>query len=449
MTTILDTLGSQQFDALISPHDAAASQVDHELAPMAPATLEETGISPEVLLNLALKLAYTTTKFSTQWAAQKLCLPLQLVADLLELLRRDHLIEVLGQAGPFNHHFSITGSGRERALRLMEVSRYVGPAPVSLEAYCTSLDRQLRHQQKPSPEQVAAALDSMVLPEEAIQVAGLAAQSRRSLFLYGPPGNGKTTLGHLLHQAVEGCLWIPHCIGIEDSIIRVFDPECHQPALDDPPRVVAGSSDRRWVRICKPFIVVGGELTIEALDLIYNPSVGYYEAPLHFKANGGTFLVDDFGCQRVAPEELLNRWIHPLERGIDFLTLQTGQQLGVPFRQMLIVSTNLDSNRVMTPAFLRRMGYRVYLGDPSPQQYAQILGKYAANQNLAVPADLIELLTERYRAEGRQMRCCEPRDLIERIRDICQYRGRPLVLSADVLDVAWRGYFGNAITRST
>lgn len=413
------------------------------LVPPASATIGDTGIDQEVLANLALKMAYTVPRFSTEWAAQKLCLPLQLAAELLDQLRKDNLVEVLGQSGAFGYQFAITGRGRERAVRLLEISGYVGPAPVSLAAYASCLERQFRSMPQPSQEQVNSAIRDMVLPEDAVQVAGLAMLSRRSLFLYGPPGNGKTCLGHLLHDAVEGDLWIPHCLGIENNIIRVFDPECHQRAPLDLPRDLLGSVDQRWVRIRRPFIVVGGELTIEALDLLYSHSLGYYEAPLHFKANGGTFLLDDFGCQRVSPQQLLNRWIHPLERGVDFLTLQTGQQLEVPFRQMLIVSTNLDPDEVMSPAFLRRMGYRLYLGDPSAESYAQIFHRYAAKYELAVPSEMIDQLITRYQSQGRPRRSCEPRDLVERVRDICRYQNRPLELDAYVLDVAWRGYFGN------
>jgi predicted ATPase with chaperone activity len=222
----------------------------------------------------------------------------------------------------------------------------------------------------------------------------------------------------------------------------VFDKECHEVDTSVPDDVMR-RVDPRWIRIKRPFIVVGGELTMRALDLIYSESLGYYEAPLHFKANGGTFLLDDFGCQQVDPEKLLNRWIHPLEREVDFLTLQTGQQLAVPFRQMLIVSTNLDPDKVMTPAFLRRIGYRVYLDDAQPEQYTEIFHRYAARFEIAVPDTTIDNLLEKYRTEGRPLRSCEPRDLIERSRDICRYRDQPLELSTDVLNLAWEGYFGN------
>lgn len=411
--------------------------------PPAPTTLEELGVDRQVVLNLALKLAYTMPRFSTRWASQRLCLPLQLTGELLEGLRQDQLVEVLGHDGPFSFHFAITGSGRERAKRLMEVSGYVGPAPVSLEVYSKTLDWQLDHLPVPGPPQVEAALADLVLTDEAKQVAGLALQARRSLFVYGPPGNGKTALASLLNRAFAGHLWIPYAIAVDENIIKVYDPECHQEVGEELPVDAMGKVDLRWKRIHRPLIIVGGELTIEALDLIYSSSVGYYESSLNFKANGGIFLLDDFGCQRVAPDQLLNRWIHPLETGVDFLTLRTGQQLEVPFRQMLVVSTNLDPDAVMPPAFLRRMGYRLRMEAPSPEQYATIFGKYAEQMGMPVEQSVLPQLMQRYQAESRELRACEPRDLIQRARDICRYLNNPEHLTPDLLDIAWRGYFGN------
>ena len=412
--------------------------------PKAPTELSEAGVDQEVLLDLTLKLAYTVPRLTTQWAAEKLCLPLQLMAELFEQLRADQLVDMLGHSGPFKSRFTITGRGSERARRLFEICGYVGPAPVSLESYTTNLDWQFQHLPDPTQQQVEDAISDLVLPDHVRQVSGLAMQSRRSLFLFGPPGNGKTALGHLLHDAAGGDYWIPHCIGIGQNIIRVFDMECHEP-IDEmgKPRERGVQIDRRWVRIRRPFVVVGGELTVEALDLVFSPNLGYYEAPLHFKANGGTFLLDDFGCQRIPPETILNRWIHPLERGIDFLTLQTGQQLEVPFRQMLIVSTNLDVNKVMTPAFLRRMGYRVHMADPAPPRYKEIFRNYAGGCDVQVPPAVLDGLVDRYQREDRPMHCCEPRDLVERARDICRYRGQDLQLDSDTLELAWQGYFGN------
>ena len=242
----------------------------------------------------------------------------------------------------------------------------------------------------------------MTLRPEALALAGLAASSGRSLFIFGPPGNGKTSVGRLLHEAREGDLWIPYCIEAEGQFIRLFDPQCHRKVELD--AELSRRIDRRWVRIRRPLIVVGGEMTLESCDLTYSPSERFYEASLHMKANGGTFVIDDFGRQPVDPHDLLNRWIIPLEHQIDHLTLQTGQMILVPFLLMLIVATNLEVDGVTDPAFLRRMGYRMHLDKPSTKDYVQIFERYAARCEVAVPPGLLKGLLKRYEVEKRKLR---------------------------------------------
>ena len=410
------------------------------LGPAAPRELKDTDLDAGALADLALKLAYTVPHLSTEWATRRLLLPLPLVHELLDRLRSDRMLDLLGQLGPFNYRYAIGQRGRERAGRLLEISGYVGPAPVSLAAYAHLLEWQTAQSPSVSPRDIASAIAELVLPAQVIELAGLAASSMRSLFVYGPPGNGKTSLGRLLHRALRGDLWIPHCIAIDSSIIRVFDAQVHQQS--DLPAEQPGALDRRWVRIRRPLIVLGGEVTLDSFDLAYSPALRYYEAPLHLKANGGTLLIDDFGRERADPRQMLNRLITPLEHQIDYLTLHTGQKIQVPLRQLLIIATNLSPDEVTDPAFLRRMGYRLYLGPPSPEQYVQIFERYAASLGAAVPPGLPERVLDRYRNERRELRCCEPRDLIERVRDICRFRDQPLELNEEVLDLAWTGYFG-------
>jgi hypothetical protein len=411
-------------------------------APQAPRDLSEAGIDPGFLADLALKAGFTLPSFSTDWAARRLHLPLPLMQEILEQLRVERLTEALGQDGPFGYRFAVTPRGRERAARLLETSGYVGPAPVSLAAYTALLERQLADLPPASPDDVRAALAGLVFPPEVVQLAGFAASSGRSLFLFGPPGNGKTTLSRCLHAALKGELWVPHCIAVEHSVIRVFDAQCHQPV--PAPGFSPAQVDARWVCIRRPFLVVGGELTLDAFDLTYSPSLRYYEAPLHLKANGGLFLIDDFGRERVEPQQLINRWITPLEHQIDHLALQTGQKIQVPLRLLLLLATNLGPETVTDAAFLRRLGYRLHLGQPTPEQYAQIFEAYAAGQGARVEPALLARLLQRYRAAGRELRCCEPRDLIERARDICRFCDRPFELNDETLGLAWLAYFGNA-----
>lgn len=406
-------------------------------APGAPAGLQETGVEPEHLKALALKLAHTTFNFTTEWASDRLRLPPHIVEDLLQELAKEAFLDILGPTGPFTYRYAITRRGAEEAARIRAISGYVGPAPVSLEAYATVMEWQFARFPEVKPREVAEAVSEMVLPENVVNVAGVALASGRSLFLSGPPGNGKTSLGRLLHGALKGDLWIPYSIGVEDNVIRVFDPLCHLPA--SAPR---GSFDRRWTKIRRPLITVGGELTIRALDLAYSPSLRFYEAPIHVKSNGGLLLIDDFGRQRVDPRDLLNRWIVPLEYGVDHLNLETGQQVKVPFRQFLVVATNLELAKVTDSAFLRRMGYRVTLENPGAKEFAEIFARHAARRGISVPAALVDGILERYRAEGRELRACHPRDLIDRALDDCRFHEETPRLTAETLDRAWAGYFG-------
>jgi predicted ATPase with chaperone activity len=377
--------------------------------------------------------------------AKHLHLSLPLAQEVLGELCRQGLIEETMRTNTASSHYRITPEGGVQAARLMEVSAYIGPAPVRLEAYAAMLRWQFAHTPPVRPELVAAALSKLVLSAEATELAGLAVSSGRSLFVYGPPGNGKSSLGRQLHAALPGDYWIPYCISVGSSVIRLFDEQCHQRvnvAGEQP-----GTVDQRWIRVRRPLVVVGGELTLEFLDLIFSPVVRYYEAPPHLKANGGVFLVDDFGRERVSPEQLLNRFITPMEYQIDYFTLRTGQKIQVPLQHVLIIATNLSPEVVTDPAFLRRLGYRIYLGAPTAEQYTRIFQAYAERQGVAVAPEVIDRLLKRYRAQNRELRSCEPRDLIERARDICRFHGRTLELTPKVLDLAWVGYFGNELSR--
>ena len=406
--------------------------------PERPTTLNQLGVEDDFVRGLALKLASTVSELSTEWAARELCLPIQLVEELFWHLKKHQMVEVLGQIAPFNYRYALTSRGKEQADRLFQICGYVGPVPVALNDYVAMLHWDEARRTRSTRDEVVAALDTLTLDKDVVEVAALAAASNRSLFLFGPPGNGKTSLGRLIHRVQSGSLWIPHALAVGTSVIQLFDPQCHDLAPVDG---ITGH-DRRWHHIERPFVVAGGEMTIGDLDLIYSPTLRSYEAPPHVKANGGTFLIDDFGRQRVKPEELLNRWIIPLEHRTDYATLHTGQKISLPFCQMLIVATNLRVSEVADPAFLRRMGYRVRIDAPCETRFRQIFERYASDVGLEFEPALLDHLLERYRSESRELRGSEPRELIERCRDVCSLTDKQFSIDQETLDMAWLAFFG-------
>lgn len=408
--------------------------------PIAPEEMSDCAVDPVQLLDLSLKLAATMTEFTTEWASKKLCLPPHLVDELYWQLKKDHEVEILGQAGPMNYRYSVMERGRERAERLLKVSGYIGAAPVDLKAYIDYLQWQRSRRSLVTLESVRSVLQDVLLDEDAVEIAALAVASRRSLFMFGPSGNGKTTIGRHLHRVYDDTQWIPHAIQIDSHVIRVFDEQMHECV---PSSAQNKEIDHRWVNIRRPFIVAGGEMTLKELDLAWNESLHFYEAPPHFKANGGTFMIDDFGRQRISPEDLLNRWIIPLEQELDYLTLRTGQKIQVPFEVMLIVSTNLSVEQVADPAFLRRMGYRLHVHGPTAERYRIAFCRCADNAGILGGPEVIDSVLRKYADQQREMRFSEAGDLVNRCVDICHLRRLPLEMTPDIVEGAWRGYFGN------
>jgi predicted ATPase with chaperone activity len=423
------------------PHLPPLCRLGDLVAPKAPQDLASARLEEGALTDLCLKLAHGVARFTTDWVSKRLHLSMALAGDALDDLCREGLLEETMKTSQGRSHYRITERGRAQAARSLELCAYVGPAPVSLAAYAAMLRWQFANTPQVRSEHVVEALSGLVLSSKSARLAGLAASSGRSLFVYGPPGNGKSSLGRQIHAALVGDYWIPYCLNVRNSVVRIYDEQMHQRVEVTDDR--AGAIDQRWVRIRRPLVIVGGELTLEFLDLVYSPTLRLYEAPPHLKANGGVFLVDDFGRERVSAEQLLNRFITPMEHHIDYFTLITGQKIQVPLRHLLIIATNLDPARVTDPAFLRRMGYRLFLGPPTPEEYAQIFRAYAKRLGAEVADEVLEALLERYRAQNRELRGCEPRDLIERARDICRYEDKPLELTPEVLDLAWTGYFGS------
>jgi predicted ATPase with chaperone activity len=403
-----------------------------------PATAEDTGLDFGFLTDLALKTVYADTSCTTQRAAERLALPVGVVDTLLQHLYREHFIEIRETISLQNRRYAMLDRGWERVRRLLDLSAYIGAAPVSLRAYTAMVNSQEKLRPPVNHDAIRAALADLVLPDSALKLLGVVANSRHSLFITGAPGNGKTSMARALHSALVGNIWIPRAIEVDGNIINVFDSHNH--VAVDPQ--LASSYDQRWIEIRRPLVTVGGELTIESMDLTYDQTVKFYEAPFQLKSNGGTLLIDDFGRQRVQPRDLFNRWIIPLENRVDYLTLHTGKKIQVPFEQLLIFASNLDSADLAEEAFLRRLGYRLTADSPNPETYGRIFRKYLEACRLRYDPRLLDVLLALYSQEQRDMRACQPRDLVDRCRDICRYENRPFALTKELLERAWLYYFG-------
>ena len=419
---------------------AAASTLD--LVPPLALTVENTGLDFGFLADLALKVVYADANCTTERAAQRLKLSMPATEELLQHLYREKFVEIRGLIGYGDNRYGMLDRGWQRAQQLLDMNGYIGAAPVSLAAYSEMVLKQSAAREPIQSDAVRTAMSALVLPESTIQTLGLVAHSRRSLFMTGPSGNGKTSIAIALHNAQQGEIWIPHAIEVDGQIIKVFDLHNHHPVSVDG----IGSHDERWIKIKRPIVIVGGEMTIETMDLIYSRTVRFYEAPFQMKSNGGTLVIDDFGRQRVDPHDLLNRWIVPLEGRVDYLTFHTGKKIEVPFEQLLIFATNLDPRDLVDDAFLRRMGYRLYVTAPDKEMYATIFRQYVEANGFAYDPKHLDFAYRLYESEGRPLRACEPRDLIQRCNDLCVYEKRPKVLSEELLNLAWRNYFGAAPT---
>ena len=425
-----------------------------ELIPW-PRSIEETELTLGFLADLALKLIYYKSDMASFEIADALALPFRGVMEkVLEFLKREEYVEISGSKGfgERGYQWLITGKGSERALQALERDQYIGPAPVSLERYNQMVLRQSVGDLKVKPEDVQRALSHLVVSADMVNKIGPAVNSGRSFFLYGPPGNGKTVIAKSIVRMLKGRVYIPYTVIVEGQIIRLYD-ELNHKRIEDPPAepnnegVTLSNSNRidpRWVKIRRPEIVVGGELTMRNLDLVFDPISKTYEAPFQMKANTGLFVIDDFGRQSMRPQDLLNRWIVPLELRIDFLTLQTGTKIEVPFDQLIVFSTNLDPRDLVDEAFLRRIRHKLKIGNPDEKMFYQILQRECVAREMELPPDaFVYLMQKHYIAENRGLRCCHPRDIVDQIQDIATFFGTQPAMTPHLIDAACEGYFAD------
>jgi predicted ATPase with chaperone activity len=442
----------------MSPLRADADPYDAP-SPPPPETVAATGLSTEFILDLLLKTLYVQGARSGQHLTNVVRLPFDFVDDQLLSLQQRRLVEVRSTSGPSRggYTFDLTTGGRDRAREALASSQYVGAAPVPLDQYRTWVEKQSIRNVHVTKEVIREGFQRMVLSDAIHDVLGPAINSAKSLFLYGAPGNGKTMVAETIAQMLGGNIYVPYAVEIEGQIMVVHDPVFHRdvdeseqeetPSLElasEEPAWLkkAPAYDRRYALVRRPVVLTGGELTLEQLDLQYDRYTKMYQAPFQVKANGGVLILDDFGRQRVPPKDLLNRWIVPLEKRIDFLTLHTGGKFPVPFDTLLIISTNLEPSHLVEEAFLRRIHYKIMIEGPNPEQFADIFERNCREREIAYDGAIVRHIYESwYGRHAITPRGCHPRDILDHVIDIARFHQVPPAATVEMVDRACRSYF--------
>jgi len=420
-------------------------------APAAPRTLEESGLNIDLVTQLALKTLHLAGTLTGLELATRLGLQFAVIEPSLDELKWQHHVEIVAGStiGGAAYKYRITDAGRERAGLFLEHNHYVGVAPVPLEQYRRYLENFRRTAvNDASPDRVREAFSSLVLSDGVLDQLGPAVRAGRSIFVYGPPGNGKTVISQCIRRLLRGEIAVPHALDVEGAIVRFYDPVNHEALEDMPVHDDDASLDRgyvpdaRWIRCRRPSITVGGELTLDSLELNYSASTGFYRAPVQAIANGGVLVIDDFGRQHCSARDLLNRWIVPLESGVDFLSLQTGQKFDLPFVVLVVFATNLRPAELVDEAFLRRIQYKVFAENPTHADFLQIFENYCARVHLPFDQGLVErLLVEYFRPRKIPLRGCHPGALIEHALALAEYLGQGRHLTIELLTAACNSYF--------
>jgi hypothetical protein len=436
------------------PARPAAANSGSNFVPPPITRIDDTGLSQLWLQDLALKILYFQGYLSGFKVAEEIALPFAGVTDLiLESLKREKLVEVKSSAmglGEGSYQYAITSAGIDRAREAIDRSQYAGPAPVPIEIYNKSIRLQSRQRIPVTARTMHQLLSQLVLSKTTFEQLGPALNSGTSIFLYGPPGNGKTSVARAFGNLIlTQNMYIPYALYVDGQVIKLYDSVNHQRAKDDDATASGTGSlrsgakrDPRWVHVKRPFIVVGGELTLAGLDLVFDDTHKYYEAPFQVKASGGILLIDDFGRQQVRPRDLLNRWIVPLENRVDFLTLHTGRKIEVPFDVLVVFSTNLPPRDLVDEAFLRRLRHKIEIGDPSYEEFREIFRRVSQAKKVKYnDQGLAYLLQEWYIKRNRKLRASHPRDLCDQILDIARYMNIEPEMNRELLSRAAASYF--------
>lgn len=439
-----DSDGSEQIEALLSRVEGLVTERSSDFVPRSPASIAATGLTSEEVEKLVLKLLNARGSASGRRISHHLCLPLPIIETVIRHLRDDQLLSLKGAAEAGDYDYILTDKGRGRAAEYSQDSTYFGAAPVCLADYLNAMAAQSIASQEVTDEDLKRAFAELIINPAMLDRLGPAINSGRGMFLFGEPGNGKTSIAERITACFSSTIWIPRALGIDGELVRLFDPGIHKtieaPATDS--LLDLSDTDRRWVQIERPTVVVGGELTMDDLEVSQNPATRICEAPVQLKSNCGTLVIDDFGRQRMPVDELLNRWIVPLEKRYDFLNLPSGKKIQVPFDQLIVFSTNLEPRDLVDGAFLRRIPYKIQVPDPSEQEFKEIMQRLSPAMGFEYDEQAVQYLIDtHFHACDRQFRSCHPRDLLLQVRNYCTYHRIPRKMTPEAFDFATENYF--------